>query len=61
MFGEDYGDFEDDEEEEEEEGDGMIKCLFLHLNSLLYNSFISFILKLTKGLFTQQSVCLLIL
>ena len=28
MFGEDYGDFEDDEEEEEEEGDGTIKMSF---------------------------------
>jgi hypothetical protein len=33
MFGEDYGDFEDDEEEEEEEGDGMI--IFLPMCSFL--------------------------
>lgn len=31
MFGEDYGDFEDDEEEEEEEGDGTIKISFSSL------------------------------
>jgi hypothetical protein len=53
MFGEDYGDFEDDEEEEEEEGDGRIVCLSVnssllhfHLSILHYVAIVMWILML---------------